>query len=296
MFERVRIGRACVLVGAKGGKYPNGNSILVEDDVRVLIDPSINVVAAGAEAVGGVDVVVNSHAHEDHFAGNFLFEDAALMLHEADAPAMESLESLLAAYGMDAESERVWGTTVVEQFHFRPRSDVRRMRDGEVLDLGRSRLHFLHMPGHTAGHTCLRVEPEGIVFTGDLDLTWFGPYYGDATASLTDVIASLARLRELAGEVSAFVSFHEAGIVRDDLPGVVDRYAAVLEERDRALLELCREPRSLEEIGERCIIYRKRYEHLSWQPHVEKVMMAQHARRLIELGAMETDGERYRTI
>ncbi|HYC56169.1 MAG TPA: MBL fold metallo-hydrolase [Candidatus Binatia bacterium] len=294
MFERVGLGSITVLVGAKGGKYPNGNSIVAGSDVRVLVDPSTNVVAAGRDAVGHVDLVINSHAHEDHFAGNFLFDDVPLLLHGQDAPAMSSLEALLAAYGMDAASEESWGRALVEQYNFRPRTDVRTVADGEVLDLGTTRIRFLHTPGHTAGHTCLLFEPEGVVFTGDLDLTWFGPYYGDATASLTDVIASIARLRSLDG-IRAFVSFHEAGIVRDDLRGVLDRYEAVLWERDRALLELCRQPRTLEEIGERCIVYRKRYQHLFWQPHVERVMMAQHARRLIELGQMRMEGDRYRT-
>ena len=40
-----------------------------------------------------------------------------------------------------------------------------------------------HMPGHTAGHTVLLVEPEGVAFIGDIDLTGFGPYYGDACSS-----------------------------------------------------------------------------------------------------------------
>ncbi|HYB99988.1 MAG TPA: MBL fold metallo-hydrolase [Candidatus Limnocylindrales bacterium] len=295
MFERVSLGDVTVLVGAKGGKYPNGNSILIEDDVRLLVDPSTNVVAAGAEAVGGVDLVVNSHAHEDHFAGNFLFPQAPLILHEMDAPAMASLEALLAAYGMDATTEAAWARVVVEQYNFRPRTDVRTVADGDVLDLGRTRVHFLHMPGHTAGHLCLLLEPEGVVFTGDLDLTWFGPYYGDATASLGDVIASLARLRALDG-VRALVSFHESGIVRDDLVGAIDRYTDVLWQRDRALLELCRQPRTIEEIAERCIVYRKPYPQLPWQPHVEKVMMAQHAQRLIELGEMKLEDGRYRTL
>jgi len=294
MFERVALGGLTVLVGERGGKYPGGNSILVEDDIRLIVDPSTNVAAAGADAVGGVDIVVNSHAHEDHFAGNFLFPDASLVLHEADAPAMASLEALLAAYGMDEASEQAWGRLVVEQYNFRPRGDAVSVRDGDVLDLGRTRVRFLHMPGHTAGHMCLLFEPEGIVFTGDLDLTRFGPYYGDATASLTDVIASLARLRALEG-VTAFVSFHEAGIVRDDLRGAVDRYAAVLADRDAALLDFCREPRTIEEIGAQCIIYRKRYPHLSWQPHVEKVMMKQHATRLVALGRMRQEGDRYRS-
>lgn len=297
MFERVTLGEGLtVLVGAKNGKYPNGNSILIEDDTVVIIDPSTNVVAAGVDSLGcRVDVVVNSHAHEDHFAGNFLFPEARLLLHQRDLPAMNSLDALMAAYGMEAAIEAAWARLVVEQYHYQPRSDARGVIDEEVLDLGRHRLHFLHMPGHTAGHMCLRIEPEGVVFTGDLDLTGFGPYYGDANASLEDTIASLQRLRDLR-DVSALVSFHEAAIVRDDLRGTVERYAAVIDERDRALLEFCRRPRSIGEIADRCIVYRKRYPHIPWQPGVEAAMMGRHAERLIRLGAMGREGERFVSV
>jgi glyoxylase-like metal-dependent hydrolase (beta-lactamase superfamily II) len=295
-IERVSLGAVTVLVGARKGKYPSGNSILVGDEATLLVDPSTDIAAAGAGAVGrGVDMVLNSHAHEDHFAGNHLFGDAELLLHEADSPAMASLPALLASYGMDEASSALWERLVVEQFHFRPRSDVRPLRDGDVLDLGAARVHVVHTPGHTPGHCCLLFEPDGVVYTGDLDLTWFGPYYGDAVASLDDTIASLRRLRDLAADASALVSFHEACIVREDLVGTVDRYAAVLEERDRALLDLCAEPRTVAEIAARCIVYRKRYAHLPWQLHVEGVMMGRHAERLVRLGAMREEEGRYRT-
>lgn len=295
MIERVAIGGVTVLVGARQGKYPAGNSILVEDEVTLIVDPSTGVAAEGAGLVpGGVDVVLNSHAHEDHFAGNFLFPDADLVLHAGDAPAMASLEALLASYGMDEASEKLWADVVVETYHFQPRTDVRTVIDGDVIDLGLHRVRILHTPGHTPGHVCLVFEPEGVVFTGDLDLTSFGPYYGDACADLDDTIASLAKLRAAAAGARAFVSFHEACIVTEDLAGAVDRYAAVLDERDRALLEYCREPRTIAEIAERCIVYRKRYRHLPWQLHVEGVMMGRHAERLVRLGAMRgEEGGRY---
>ena len=47
-----------------------------------------------------------------------------------------------------------------------------------------------HLPGHTAGHCALVVESEGVAFIGDIDLSGFGPYYGDATSSLADFRAS----------------------------------------------------------------------------------------------------------
>ena len=59
-----------VLQGAANGKYPSGNSILVRGQGEtMIIDPSVTVVELGG-ASAPVDVVVNSHGHEDHVAGN----------------------------------------------------------------------------------------------------------------------------------------------------------------------------------------------------------------------------------
>ena len=44
----LRLGRAVALIGAEGGKYPAGNSLLVVgEDSSVLIDPSVSVFDRG---------------------------------------------------------------------------------------------------------------------------------------------------------------------------------------------------------------------------------------------------------
>jgi glyoxylase-like metal-dependent hydrolase (beta-lactamase superfamily II) len=287
-----------LLGGSRGGKYPSGNSLLLEDDLCLVVDPSLDVAEAGASVTSRkVDLVINSHAHEDHFAGNSVFEDAELLLHENDAPLMASLDALMAGYGMDEEFDTLWRQVTVDKFNFRPRPDARSAVDGEVVDTGRNRVHLLHTPGHTAGHLVVRFEPDDIVFVGDLDLTAFGPYYADASASLDETVASLEMLRDMAPGLRAFVSFHEAGVIEDDLVGAVDRYLAVVDHRDRRLLELTEEPRSLGEIARECVVYGKRYEHIPWQPFVERVMMERHAERLIARGELtrEEDG-RFRRV
>lgn len=50
------------------------------------------------------------------------------------------------------------------------------------------------MLGHTAGHSAVLVAPKGVAFIGDIDLSGFGPYYGDALFSLFGFRSSLSRL------------------------------------------------------------------------------------------------------
>jgi glyoxylase-like metal-dependent hydrolase (beta-lactamase superfamily II) len=267
-IQTVQLGNLQVLMGHKQGKYPSANALLI----------------------------IKTHAHEDHFAGNHLFPEARLLVHENDAPAMSSLQGLMDSYGMPEQSGGDWARVVVEQFHYQPRPDLRPVRDGEVIDLGRTRVHCIHTPGHTGGHMVLRFEPGDVLFLADLDLTAFGPYYGDACSSLEQLIASLDRVERMAAEgVGACVTSHQAGIVCEDLVGAVRRYRQVLEDRTDKLLDFLAEPRTLQEIADRCIVYGKRYPGIPWQPHAEKTMMGMHARLLQSQGrvAVEPDG-RYR--
>ena len=64
--ERRRLGpHTTVLVGSEHGKYPDGNTVLVEgSDGRLVVDPSLSARSEGLD----VDRVVLTHTHEDHAA------------------------------------------------------------------------------------------------------------------------------------------------------------------------------------------------------------------------------------
>ncbi len=126
VLEDRKIGASTVLFGSKGGKYPSGNSLLVRGtDRTVLIDPSLGVLPRRHELVPQVDQVINSHCHEDHIAGNFLFPDASCHLHEADLPGIQSLDAFMTLFGYSEATAAVWSRAVVEQYHFTPRPDAK---------------------------------------------------------------------------------------------------------------------------------------------------------------------------
>ncbi|MGH7966857.1 MAG: MBL fold metallo-hydrolase, partial [Candidatus Binatia bacterium] len=146
-------------------------------------------------------------------------------------------------------------------------------------------------PGHTGGHCCFFFENEGILFVADWDLTWFGPVYADAVSDLEATIASLNQVRALGAKT--LVSFHEVGICEENQDETVTRYLDVVYEREKLLLDFLAEPRTLEEIIKKRIIYRKDYQ-LVWIDAVEKNSMLLHLRKLMQEGKVEWDGEQYR--
>jgi glyoxylase-like metal-dependent hydrolase (beta-lactamase superfamily II) len=284
-----------VLWGAGRGKYPHGNSLLVTGrDEALLIDPSLGVAEAPAGELPEVDRIVNSHCHEDHVAGNGRFPGVPWHLPEADLPGIRSLEGLMAIYGFTGEIETIWRRVVVEQFHFLPRTDVHAYRDGDVFELGGTRVRALHAPGHTRGHSMLHVEPDDVLYLGDVDLSSFGPYYGDAWSSLED----FERTLEMARGITArwYATFHHVGVIegRDAFVARLDRYAAVIAERERRLLAYLAEPRSLDEIAAHRFVYRPQAP-VPFAEAVERRSMAQHVVRLVRDGRVrEADRGRFR--
>jgi glyoxylase-like metal-dependent hydrolase (beta-lactamase superfamily II) len=298
-LEVREIGPVRVLFGQGGGRYPDANSLLVcGSQERVIVDPALGLLAR-PEPPPEVDRVLNSHCHEDHISGNHLFSEVPWHLHRLDQPGIRSLDGMMAIYGLPEEIERPFREVIREQFHFVPRPDALCFEDGDVFDLGGTRLEVIHSPGHTRGHCCFLIEWQNgdgrLLYLGDIDLTGFGPYYGDAWSSLEDFERSMERV----GEIDArwYVTAHHIGLLegREPFRERLQRFGARIREREARLLEYLGEPHSLEEIVEHRFVYRPQDQVVYLDP-VERRSMEQHLDRLRARGRIEEiEGGRYRT-
>lgn len=293
--ERVLSESVSVLVGSLGGKYPSGNTLLVRGaGETVVIDPSIDVVARGG-VPSPVDAIVNSHSHEDHIAGNGMFADARLHVHDEDLPGVRSMDGLMAVYGLDGEARRAFEQQVLDEFHFSPRPDATGFSDGHVFDLGGgTTIEAVHLPGHTRGHSGFRIG--GVFFLSDIDLTGFGPYYGDVWSDLEQFEESLVQVREEVADV--YVTFHHKGVIegRDQFLGMLDDYHAVIGRRHQAMLDFLAEPHTIAEMAEHRFIYRPHVE-AAFLESVETRSAEMHVARMLRRDeAEEVAPGRYRAI
>ena len=281
-----------VVLGERSGKYPDGNQVMVRGaDTCVAFDTPRVANSIGPE-LDAVDMVILGHVHEDHMAGLQRLARAQVRVHRADLAAAQSWDGLARHYGYPPAVLDEVKAMIERDFSYAPRPDATGYDDGEAWELGggvRVRAH--HLPGHTAGHCALVVESEGLAFIGDIDLTGFGPYYGDATSSLTQFQHSLARVRTLDARV--WVTSHHRGVItgRAAFEQALDRFAAKIDERSERLLGYLRErPHTLDELAARRILYPVGFE-LPYVESAERRSIAQHLEQLRQAGRVQAAGE-----
>ncbi|MFV0681287.1 MBL fold metallo-hydrolase [Ottowia sp.] len=259
LAEPLCFGPVRVYLGNQSGKYPDGNQVIVQGgDTRVAFDTPQVARHIGAD-LDGVDMVLLGHVHEDHMValGRLPAAQVQVQVHAADLAAAQSWDGLARHYGYAPNVLTAVKAMIKRDFDYAPRPDATAYHDGALWELGggvRVRAH--HLPGHTAGHCALVEESTGVAFIGDIDLTGFGPYYGDATSSLADFQRSLQRVKDI--EARVWVTSHHRGVLTDRAAFVqaLTRFAARIDERNDKLLGYLREgPHALDALVTRRLLY-----------------------------------------
>ena len=206
-------------------------------------------------------------------------------MHEADLAAAQGWDGLARHYGYPDAVLGPLRARIEQQFHYQPRPDATGYRDGAVWDLGggvRVRAH--HLPGHTAGPCGLVVESEGLAFIGDIDLSGFGPYYGDATSSLADFRRTLAAVAMLDARV--WVTSHHRGVITDRaffLESLAAFAGRIDERSDRLLAMLAAGPRTLDELVRQRLLYPPEHD-APWVDFAERRSIGLHLDELLAEG------------
>jgi len=279
----------------RGGKYPQCHSVLIDDEVRSIIDPACSKEKLmSIQRERPVDVIINSHGHEDHILYNYLFSRAQLWVHRLDAGVFKDKNAFVNQSfhpdDMDEKQQAILSQLLTDVVNFQPRNPDRLLEDGEILDFGQTRVRVLRTPGHLSFH----FPDEGVIFFADLDLVKFGPYYADKASSIEDTISSLQRLAAIDADVY-LVSHGKEGIMDGD-PAHIQRYIDVIYQREEKLLEsLAAGPKTLKEITARGIIYGGRSLGINaWDLSMsEKAMMRKHLDRLEKAGRITKEKDPY---
>ena len=279
-----------------GGRYPHCHTIVITDQKRALID------AASREEEllkfnqeKPVDILITSHAHEDHIMYNYLFPEASFWAHEDDAKAFANIKAMIEPFDPTEEETEMWEEYLIKECNFVPRNPDRLLHEGDVLDFGETTAVVVHTPGHTSGHCAFHFPQERILYMADLDLVKAGPYYGDPGSDLELTIKSLERLATF--DVDTYLTAHGKGI-HEGNPELIYRYLDTIWHREIKLLDLLAEgPKTIEDIVTEGIIYGKPKDLGVWNLAIsEKHMMLKHLRLLEKQGRVVSENGLYHLV
>jgi glyoxylase-like metal-dependent hydrolase (beta-lactamase superfamily II) len=268
--------------GKKGGRYPYCHSLVIEGDETWVVDPASDKDylrrLAKTRRVTGVFI---SHFHKDHQKYNYLFPQARFYVPAAEAEAFRSVGAALDLMGLDdPQGREYWGEIMVREFHFRPLDNLVPYEPGQRFRQGEITLEIIPAAGHTPGHSCFYFPGQELLFLADVDLTPFGPWYGDQTSSLEDFEATLERLASF--EARTYLTAHEQGVFsREEFQAALPAYRQTIAARENRLLEMLQTPKTVTQLADRHFFYGKPKEPPFIYHHIETQMLTKHLERLL---------------
>lgn len=270
---------ARVIGGQNKGRFPNCNSMVIESGgVCAIIDP-----CCGAEPLDGllerVDIVLNTHTHADHAGANWLFNGKQILVPEYSFSDAGDMAKLARRYVKTDSQVKGWLRSASQNAGMRDQRPSGFFQPDEELDIGGVKVLALDTPGHTYDHTSFYLPDEGVIYSGDIDLTPFGPWYANPESDIGLYRRSVQRIRDL--KPKAIAPAHRAPITEDVDQALAD-YLAIFDRREAALLELLQKPRTWPEIIEAGILYTpERVKKFRLIHYFERQMMGKHLDELL---------------
>lgn len=277
-------------------EFPYCHCLLVLDDRCCLIDTAMTGESMGQLTANyHVDLILNTHGHVDHVNQNDKFTQP-VYVHPAEKIWMASPEEFLQAFGFTGFGEYKEGLRFMERGRWKPRPPDGYFLPGDIIELGKTRVQVVHLPGHTPGHCGFLFPDEGILFAGDIDLTDFGPFYGNPVANLDDFIHTLDWLIEL--QPDTIITAHGDGVVTRNIGQRLRDYRNIIFQREEELLANLRwkGKSTLSEIAEWKTVYSKYGYPADGEKlyrMMETIMDHHHLVRLVRIGKVIEDGEYY---
>jgi glyoxylase-like metal-dependent hydrolase (beta-lactamase superfamily II) len=142
------------------------------------------------------------------------------------------------------------------------------------------------------GHLSFFFREMSLLFSGDHDLTHFGPWYGNLFSDIDKTRASIERLKGIPAHI--VLTSHETAVFEDPPAELWWRYGSVIADREKKILALLEQPRTLEEIVTACIIYGRPREPKYFFTFGERVHMIKHLEHLQKRGMVFSDNGHYR--
>jgi len=278
------------LPGKNKSRFPYCACLYIKGkNLRVLIDAGMGEDNMAVALEMGIDVLILSHCHIDHRLTRQIIPEVPVWCHEKEEIFLQDREYFFTAMGLKRSGldlaglfDFAHGMFGIEIAH--------RLTDGDRIDLGGITLQVIHTPGHTPGHMAFFIPEHDLLFSGDIDLTPFGPFYGHDFANIDDFLTSIETLNQVGAQ--KVISGH-AGPFNGDLAKRFNAYGEDIHSRDRRLLETLDRPKSLKDFRGGNLFYPAYPDFPDLIRWFELVHIEKHLTRLEKMGKVRQDDNKW---
>ncbi len=283
MEDHTKIENIKIFWGKHKGPLIYSNTFVVESgETLVVVDPGGDSQEL-KKLAEQKNFIVNTHFHGDHRRLNYLFTKSEFFAPALDAPMIESNERFIDAVGItDEELREQWLNVVKTIYHITEHHVSGTFNDADYVIDKKYGIKAIALPGHTKGHSGLYFESASLTLITDIDLTDFGPWYGNAVSDIDTFLESIDKVRQINSRY--FMTSHSNKVyTKEELLPLLDKFASHVQRREKALLELLKSKKnlSLDELAAHGIIYS--HTTLINNPALlffEKNMLIKHLKRL----------------
>ncbi len=295
-------GTIFIVHGNNRGRSPFSNAVLVLDRHSALMDAGcgLDILRRLSDALR-IDLVVLSHSHPDHTGGTWLLKDAAKSDIIVPTQGAESIgvADKLARRFVSEDLAQLWEDTYLPVTGFRDFTYTSEYDGSSEFSTGENRFVAMHTPGHLQDHYCLWEPDRKILIGFDIDMSPFGPWYGNPESDIRSFKESVEKVKDLPAEI--YISSHARPMKSPHLIKRLASYESVFAERDRLILAAM-PPQGwigIEEIVGRSLIYQ-----IDYTLHPDRIlkfgetqMVRKHLLHLAASGLVAADEQdRYRKL
>jgi len=233
--------------GKNHGRFPEANALFIDDEIKTLVDAGASLenikktLRDCGYSIEDIDQIILTHFHVDHkghAAEIMKVSECDLLCHPLAKKGVETLEGTIEFYGINGHKYfDNWRQLIELRLpHVLGNFTVTGLfNENQPISLGEIELKPIHAPGHTKDHTLFGINGTDIIFLVDIDLTRFGPWYGNAVSDVCEFQESIQSVIELNPTIG--ISSHLIDPVSENLVQRLESYLAIFKQRELRIIE-----------------------------------------------------------
>jgi len=199
--------------------FTSCSGMIVQSKKKILIDTNM-----GPEDTPGLlekerpDAAVITHYHLDHSIWTRHVDthsNALVFIPEKEEPYLTSLDFVIEQTAGPFGMAEKWKDFAANRHKYKPLKKYECYNEKTTFKDLAPEIILVQTPGHSPSHTSFYFPDEKILFSGDMGLDRFGPWYGWTDCNIKQIVESILRLDGM--DVELILTSH-GGMIKNKIP------------------------------------------------------------------------------